>query len=295
MNTRPTFWPLWLMSDAPLSCEAVLKEATEVIGSDSPRLDAELLLSHVTGWSRTSFRAWPEREVKATQLACFFSLVDQRYEGRPVAYLLGEQEFWSLPLKINPSTLIPRPDTECLVEAVLMLEMSENAIVLDLGTGTGAIALALASERPEWWVSACDAVGEAVELARENAARLDLPVTVYKSNWFADLPVGCFDLIVSNPPYIADNDHHLSAGDVRFEPSSALVAGNDGLADIRRIIADAPFWLSPGGWLILEHGYEQGEAVQRLFAEAGFTSVETRQDYGRRDRFTLGRKHHAER
>ncbi len=282
------------MSDAPLSCEALLKDAVELIGGDTPRLDAELLLSYVTGWSRTSFRAWPEREVDVADVARFCALVDQRCAGHPVAHLLGEQEFWSLPLKVNPSTLIPRPDTECLVEAALMLELPENANVLDLGTGTGAIALALANERPGWQVSASDAVTEAVELATGNANRLGLPVTVLQSNWFAELPPAVFDLIVSNPPYIAGDDVHLGEGDVRFEPASALVAGNDGLEDIRRITAEAPAWLSPGGWLILEHGYKQGAAVQRLFAEAGFTSVETRQDYGRRDRLTLGRKHHAE-
>lgn len=283
------------MSDAPLSCEALLKEAAGLIGGETPRLDAELLLSYVTGWSRTSFRAWPEREVDVALVARFSTLVEQRCEGNPVAHLLGEQEFWSLPLKVSPATLIPRPDTECLVEAALALDLPANANVLDLGTGTGAIALALASEKPGWCVSACDAITEAVDLAADNAARLGLPVTVRQSNWFAELPPAAFDLIVSNPPYIAGDDHHLGEGDVRFEPASALVAGNDGLDDIRRITAEAPAWLSPGGWLILEHGYEQGTAVRRLFTDAGFDSVETRPDYGRRDRLTLGRKHHAER
>lgn len=283
------------MSDTPLACEALLKEAVELIGGDTPRLDAELLLSYVTGWTRTSFRAWPERDLDTAQVARFCRLVEQRCEGHPVAHLLGEQEFWSLPLKVNPSTLIPRPDTECLVEAALTLELPDNANVLDLGTGTGAIALALASERPGWQISASDAVPEAVELATQNATLLGLPVSVRQSNWFAELRAGSFDLIVSNPPYIADDDHHLGEGDVRFEPSSALTAGNDGLDDIRKITAEAPAWLALGGWLMLEHGYEQGAAVRRLFTEAGLTSVETRQDYGRRDRFTLGRKHHAQR
>jgi len=277
------------MSEIPLSCESLLKEAAELIGGDTPRLDAELLLGLVTGWSRTTFRAWPEREVSTAQAARFCELLEHRCEGHPVAHLLGEQEFWSLPLKVNPSTLIPRPDTECLVEAALALDLPSNANVLDLGTGTGAIALALASERPGWRVSACDAVHEAVDLATHNAALLGLPVTVRQSNWFADLPPAAFDLIISNPPYIAGNDVHLGEGDVRFEPASALVAGDDGLDDIRRITAEAPAWLSPGGWLILEHGYEQGAAVKQLFTKAGFTGVETRQDYGQRDRFTLGR------
>ncbi|EDM46199.1 peptide chain release factor N(5)-glutamine methyltransferase [Marinobacter algicola] len=282
------------MSDKPFACEALLRKAAAHIGGETPRLDAELLLGFVTGWSRTTFRAWPERELDATLIARFSTLVEQRCEGHPVAHLLGEQEFWSLPLKVNPSTLIPRPDTECLVEAALALDLPANASVLDLGTGTGAIALALASERSGWQVSACDAILAAVDLAIDNAARLGLPVTVQQSNWFSDLPPAVFDLIVSNPPYIAGDDVHLGQGDVRFEPASALVAGRDGLDDIRLIVAEAPDWLVGGGWLILEHGYEQGAAVRRLLIEAGFASVETGQDYGQRDRFTLGRKHHVE-
>lgn len=283
------------MNNPLLTCEALLKEAAEAIGGDSPRLDAELLLGHVTGRSRTAFRAWPERTVDADEAQRFRALVDQRATGHPVAHLLGEQEFWSLPLNVNPSTLIPRPDTECLVEAALSLSLPRDAKVLDLGTGTGAIALALASERPGWKVCACDASAQAVELARGNAERLGLLLDVRQSNWFAGLSSASFDLIISNPPYIASSDHHLGEGDVRFEPSSALVSGNDGLDDIRHITAEAPAWLMPGGWLILEHGYEQGAAVQRIFTDSGLTAVETRQDYGRRDRFTLGRKHHAER
>lgn len=283
------------MTEGDLTCESLLTGAVEAIGGESPRLDAELLLAHATGRSRTWFRAWPERQVTSAQAARFQALVDQRRDGHPVAHLLGEQEFWSLALLVSPATMIPRPDTECLVEAALALALPGDARVLDLGTGTGAIALALASERPGWRILASDAVAGAVSLATENARRLGLPVTVIESNWFADLPAGSFDLIVSNPPYIADKDAHLGEGDLRFEPASALVAGDDGLDDIRRIVAEAPAWLADGGWLMLEHGYQQASAVRERFTEAGFTGVETRQDYDRRDRFTLGRKPHAER
>lgn len=278
-----------MTSKPSLTCEALLKKASVWIDSDSPRLDAELLLSHITGLSRTSFRAWPEREVADAHAEAFEALVRDRVAGRPVAHLLGKQEFWSLPLKVSASTLIPRPDTECLVEVALDLPLRLQACVLDLGTGTGAIALALASEHPEWQITACDAVAEAVALARDNADALGLTVSVVQSSWFSELTPGRFDLIVSNPPYIPDNDHHLKEGDVRFEPSSALVSGRDGLDDLRLIVDQAPDWLVEDGWLLVEHGFDQAEAVTGLFHARGFKDVETRQDYGNRDRMTLGR------
>lgn len=276
------------MSESLPSCEAALRAAAAEIDSDSPRLDAELLLGHVTGWSRTAFRAWPERCLSAAQLAQFQAVLTRRLAGQPVAYILGEQAFWSLPLQVNDTTLIPRPDTECLVETALELPLAPNARVLDLGTGTGALALALASERPDWQVTASDAVPAAVALAQSNAQRLGLAIAVVCSDWFDALAPQQFDLIVSNPPYIAAQDHHLSQGDVRFEPRTALVAGDDGLDDLRRIIAAAPRWLQPEGWLVVEHGYDQAERVQALFAAAGFGAIETRKDYGQQDRLTLG-------
>ena len=279
-----------MSSEPPLTCEALLKSAVEQIGGDSPRLDAELLLSHVTGLGRTSFRAWPEREVPAEQAEPFMNLVAQRASGQPIAYLLGEQEFWSLPLKVSSSTLIPRPDTECVVEAALSLELPANARVLDLGTGTGAIALALASEQSGWQILASDRVEQAVALARENSQQLGLSITVVQSHWFDQIPAGTFDLLISNPPYIPASDHHLKEGDVRFEPESALVAGEDGLDDIRLLVTEGLDWLNPNGWMLLEHGYDQGEAVRDLFAKAGWRNIETRKDYGGNDRMTLARK-----
>ncbi|MBQ0746615.1 MAG: peptide chain release factor N(5)-glutamine methyltransferase [Marinobacter sp.] len=277
------------MTSKPLlTCEALLSNAVRRIAGDTARLDAELLLAQVTGLSRSGFRAFPEREVEARLAAEFEDVVTQRAQGMPVAYLLGHQEFWSLPFKVSSSTLIPRPDTECLVEQALELPLPDNARVVDLGTGTGAIALALASERPSWMISACDLMEDAVALAQANASKLKLPVEVFQSRWFAGLPAGSFDLIVSNPPYVASGDHHLDEGDVRFEPASALVSGADGLDDIRLIVSEAPAWLNAEGWLLLEHGFDQAEAVQGLLTARGFAKVESRKDYGGNDRMTLG-------
>lgn len=277
------------MTSKPLlTCEALLDNAVRRIASDTPRLDAELLLTHVSGLSRSGFRAFPEREVDARLATQFEDLVVQRAQGMPVAYLLGHQEFWSLPLNVSSSTLIPRPDTECLVEQALVLPLPDSARVIDLGTGTGAIALALASERPGWVISACDLMEEAVALAQANACQLQLPVEVVQSHWFSGLLAASFDLIVSNPPYVASKDHHLDEGDVRFEPASALISGPDGLDDIRLIVDEAPSWLNSEGWLLLEHGFDQAEAVQELLIARGFALVESRKDYGGNDRMTLG-------
>lgn len=268
--------------------ESLLKSA-ELPDSPSPRLDAELLLAHALGQSRSYLRTWPEREPDAAQCAAFAALLERRRAGEPVAYLLGRQGFWSLDLEVAPHTLIPRPDTELLVETALTLGPGGPARVLDLGTGTGAIALALACERPAWQVLGVDRVSEAVQLAGRNRARLGLGNARFvESVWFSALVGEHFALIVGNPPYIAAADRHLSEGDVRFEPASALVAGEDGLDDIRRIVAEAPEHLEAGGWLLLEHGYDQAEAVRALFAARGFAAVESRRDLGGHQRITLG-------
>ena len=216
-------------------------------------------------------------------------MLERRRAGEPVAYILGQQGFWSLDLEVAPHTLIPRPDTELLVETALELLPATPLRVLDLGTGTGAIALALASERGGWRVTGVDRVDEAVALAERNRQRLQLSNAEFRpSQWFSALAGERYGLIVSNPPYIAADDRHLGEGDVRFEPASALVSGVDGLDDIRQIIAQAPQHLELGGWLLLEHGYDQAEAVRALLAGGGFVAVESRRDLGGHQRISLG-------
>jgi len=259
---------------------------------DSPteRLDAELLLAAAIGKSRSYLHTWPERIVSSEDAEAYAGYLQRRRAGEPVAYILGQQGFWKIDLEVAPHTLIPRPDTELLVETALELQPASPAKVLDLGTGTGAIALALASDCPAWQVTAVDRVDEAVALAERNRQRLGLGnVKVLASHWFSSLAGERFDLIVSNPPYIAAQDPHLVEGDVRFEPSSALVAGADGLDDLRLIVSEAPQYLLPGGWLLLEHGYDQADAVRALLAVQGFTEVASRKDLGGHERISLGR------
>ena len=268
-----------------------LLAAADLPDSPSPRLDAELLLAHVLGKPRSFLRTWPEHELDAEQCARFERLLQRRRAGEPVAYLLGRQGFWSLDLEVSPDTLIPRPDTELLVETALQLAPATPLEVLDLGTGTGAIALALAAERPAWRVTGVDRVEAAVALAARNGQRLGLSNARFQfSHWFDGLGGQRFGLIVSNPPYIAAGDRHLGEGDVRFEPASALVAGPDGLDDIRRIVAQAPRHLLPGGWLLLEHGYDQGAAVRALLDDAGFVEAHSRRDLAGHERISLGRR-----
>ena len=269
---------------------ASLLRAAELPDSPTARLDVELLLAAAIGKSRSYLHTWPEKIVSSEDALTFSGYLQRRRSGEPVAYILGQQGFWKLDLEVAPHTLIPRPETELLVEAALELLPATPAQILDLGTGSGAIALALASERPAWQVTAVDRVLEAVALAERNRQRLHLHnATVLSSHWFSALQGHRFDLIISNPPYIADNDPHLVAGDVRFEPASALVAGHDGLDDLRLIIAESPAHLNDGGWLLLEHGYDQALAVRDLLLNQGFAGVHSRIDLGGHERITLGR------
>lgn len=257
---------------------------------ESPRADADALLCHLLACRRSYLMTWPERELDAAQQATLQAWLDRRLAGEPIAHLIGEREFWSLPLKVSPATLIPRPDTEVLVEQALARLPAGPCALLDLGTGTGAIALALKSERPDADVWAVDRMPDAAALARANSAALGLPIEVRDGSWFeplADAPR--FAMIVSNPPYIDGADPHLEEGDVRFEPRSALVADEQGLADIRLIVAGAPAHLCQGGWLLLEHGWEQGALVRQLLLQQGYCQVETVRDYGDNERVTLGR------
>ena len=267
---------------------------TVLAGGESPRADADVLLCHLLACRRSYLMTWPERELDAAQQATLQQWLDRRLAGEPIAHLIGEREFWSLPLKVSPATLIPRPDTEVLVEQALTKIPQGPCAVLDLGTGTGAIALALKSERPEVDVWAVDRMADAAALARENSAALGLPIEVRDGSWFEPLgdaglsKAPRFAVIVSNPPYIDGADPHLEQGDVRFEPRSALVADEAGLADIRHIVAHAPAYLLTDGWLLLEHGWDQGAAVRQLLRDGGYREVATVRDYGDNDRVTLG-------
>ncbi len=270
-----------------------LEQASALLAQTSPsaRLDAELLLAKTLNVSRAFFYAHPEDALTATQQEHYQNLLTKRITGIPIAWLIGTREFWSLTLQVCEDTLIPRPETELLVELTLtLLGNIATANVLDLGTGTGAIALALASERTTWQLLACDKSQAAVSTARTNATQLELHnVDVLCSNWFESIPAQQFDAIVSNPPYIAEHDPHLSQGDVRFEPRSALVSGIDGLEALNYLIQHSTEWLLPGGLLLLEHGLDQGPAVTAMLNQCGYLHVQCWQDSQGHDRVSAGR------
>lgn len=259
-------------------------------GSPSARLDAEVLLCHVLGVDRTWLYTWGDREPGIVEQARFEALVAARAAGQPVAYLTGEREFWGLPLFTGPSTLIPRPDTETLVTTALACMPARRGRVLDLGTGTGAVALALASERPDWHAVGIDLNPEAVALARRNAERLGIVnVGFLVGDWFAALDETGFDIIVANPPYLAEDDPHLRLGDVRFEPRGALVAGERGLADLYHLVDASRDRLVPDGWLLLEHGADQGAAMREALRAKGYRDVISERDLAGHERVSLGR------
>ncbi|WP_251978323.1 peptide chain release factor N(5)-glutamine methyltransferase [Salinicola avicenniae] len=268
--------------------DALREAALRLEGSPTPRLDAEVLLSHVCSRDRTWLYTWGDRELTEAELATFVDLIERRVGGCPVAYLTGVREFWGLSLQTSASTLIPRPDTECLVEVALACAGEQGAL-LDLGTGTGAIALAFASEKPQWQVTGADLTEETVALARANAQALGIVnATFRQSDWFAAMPGERYDLIVSNPPYIANDDPHLGQADVRFEPRSALVAEAHGMAALLHLVEMAPDHLRSGAWLWLEHGYDQAAAVRDALTQRGFQQVESYRDLGGHERVSGG-------
>lgn len=276
-----------------ISISRLLQEAAARIApfSDSPRLDAEVLLARTTGRARTHFVAWPDREIATEEVSAFRELVERRCDGAPVAYLTGTREFWSREFSVGPEVLIPRPETELLVEIALELAAADRPLrILDLGTGSGAIAITLALELPLAQVTALDSSPAALTLAQENARRLAAHnIRFLLSDWFEALDANeCFHLIVSNPPYIAADDPHLQQGDVRFEPRSALVSGTDGLDDIRRIARAARGHLCPGGWLLLEHGFDQASEVRRIFGQSAYDGICSFKDLSGHERASAG-------
>ena len=271
----------------------VTSQASQLLAtsSDSARLDAELLIAHTLNIPRSRFITEPDQILDEQQLNKIQAIITRRARGEPVAYLLGSKYFWDLELKVTPAVLIPRPDTELLVEIALTLYKPDETIkVIDLGTGSGAIALAIAKSRPHWHITATDESQPALAVAIENAEHYKLDnVTLLQSHWFENVAEDLrYDLIISNPPYIAETDPHLHQGDVRFEPQEALVAGPDGLDAIRYLIHESKKHLRQHGWLILEHGYDQGMQVRQLFVENGYMQVQQKKDLGGHIRVTMG-------
>ncbi|VAW82067.1 Peptide chain release factor N(5)-glutamine methyltransferase [hydrothermal vent metagenome] len=274
--------------------QLVLWACTELtpFAAEQARFEAELLLAFALDKPRVYLHSWPEATPDKETQSLYQQLIHKRLSGTPIAYLTGQREFWSLALQVNPHTLIPRPETETLVEKVLQqIRHIQSPQVIDLGTGSGAIALAIASERPDAQVTASDSSHAALKVARHNAQHLKLNnITFMQTNWCQNLPLNHYHLIVTNPPYIASDDHHLNEGDVRFEPVSALSSGIEGLDDIRVICQNAGKHLLTGGWLSLEHGFDQAEAVRTILGQENFSHLGHACDLAQIPRISWGQK-----
>ena len=277
---------------AETSIRRLIEDATEALGSDTGRLDAEVLLASILGKNRSHLHAWPEKILPQETCEKFHQLVKRRASGEPVAYLTGQREFWSLSLAVSTDTLIPRPETETLVTLALeKIPVGRCLHIADLGTGSGAVALAIAAERPRCRIVATDVSAKALVCAAGNASRLGIEnISFIQGSWCDPLPHEPFDVVLSNPPYIEEQDAHLEQGDVRFEPRGALAAGADGMDDLKQIVACAHPCLREGGWLMLEHGYNQADRVKKQLSAQGYREISSRRDETGLDRVCLGRK-----
>lgn len=273
-----------------MNIQQAIQLASQNLSETSPSalLDAQVLLSLVLQCNSAHLAAWPEKEISEEQESLYQQLIRQRLQGLPVAHLTGQREFWSLDFAVNDSTLIPRPETETLIEYILTgFSHREDIKLLDMGTGTGAIAISIAKEKPAWTITACDVSEEAIKLARQNSAHHQTGnISFIQSDWFKNITATDFDIIVSNPPYIASDDPHLRQGDVRFEPLSALTSGPEGMDDIEYLCSHAAEHLNIDGWLIIEHGYNQAQQVSDCFAKNGFREIEQQRDLSGHTRMT---------
>lgn len=276
------------MTDIQTTLTTAIKLLTET--SASALLDAEVILCHILGKSRSHLRAWPEKQLQTQQYKQFQTLLEQRHQGLPIAYITGSREFWSRDFKVNIDVLIPRPDTELLIELSLSLIAKKARVqLIDLGTGSGNIAITLAAERPDLDVYATDLSHKALNLAKLNAKTLKIKnIQFILSNWFDEIKPSKFDLVITNPPYIASNDPHLLEGDIRFEPECALISANRGLQDIKKISYYARRYLKENGTLLIEHGFDQQSAVQAIFKSYHYHNIKTHIDLSGNPRVTVG-------
>ena len=271
--------------------QALMQANTLQQVSESWKLDAELLLAEALGQSREYLFTWPNKELTQSQFEKFDTYCGRRLTGEPIAYILGRQAFWDFELLVNPAVLIPRPETELLVETALeLLDKPATAVVLDLGTGSGAIALALAANNRHWTVTAVDSSESALGVAADNAKLLQLSnIEFIQTSWCDGLPIAHFDLIAANPPYVEAGDKHLSEGSLPFEPIAALVARENGLADIRAIAEQSRHCLKKNSWLLIEHGFQQKQAVEKILVDTGYANIECVKDLAGLDRLTKAR------